>query len=150
MFKKKKLQEQEFKIEENHESGDSIMQEEYYADYMDKKLKEENEKEAESIIQQDDDEKALEDKYKSMLTPSNVNSNLAAQSKLPIFGNQIGMFKETEYGKNVKNWIEFMNKFTEFQMLQDDKSGEIYALNTQFMDKAKDKDHSKDVMGISP
>jgi len=40
------------------------------------------------------------------------------------------MFKETEYGKNVKNWIEFMNKFTEFQMLQDDKSGEIYALNT--------------------
>jgi len=45
---------------------------------MDKKLKEENEKEAESIIQQDDDEKALEDKYKSMLTPSNVNPNLAA------------------------------------------------------------------------
>lgn len=43
MFKKKKLQEQEFKIEENHESGDSIMQEEYYADYMDKKLREENE-----------------------------------------------------------------------------------------------------------
>ena len=60
------------------------------------------------------------------------------------------MFVESEYDENVKSWVEYMNKFTEFQMLQDKKSGEIYALNTAFMEKALEQDPGKEVMGVLP
>ena len=35
-------------------------------------------------------------------------------------------------------------------MLQDKKSGDIYALNTTFMEKTEELDHGKDILGIFP
>ena len=49
----------------------------------------------------------------------------------------------------ISGWIDFAEKFIDFQLIQDANTGEIYAIRNY--EKISDElDHGKDILGVSP